>query len=103
MFDFEQITALISPIIVIACLTLGYVIKYTFKNKKVNAFIPLICAIIGIVANLWTIGTIDLVSITTGAVSGLAATGLYEGFTNILNLPALEDDEIIEIPYGGLD
>lgn len=52
MFDFEQITTLISPIIVIACMTLGYIIKHTFKNKKVNAFIPLICAIVGIVANL---------------------------------------------------
>ena len=100
MFDFEQITALISPIIVIACMTLGYIIKHTFNNKKINAFIPLICATIGVFANLWTVGTIDLVSITTGAVSGLAATGLYEGFTNILNLPALKDEEIIEIPYG---
>lgn len=52
MFDFEQITTLISPIIVIACMTLGYIIKHTFKNKKVNAFIPLICAIVGVVANL---------------------------------------------------
>ena len=39
-------------------------------------------------------------SITTGAVSGLAATGLYEGFTNVLNLPKIEDEDIFEIPYG---
>ena len=99
MFDFDQIATLISPIIVIACLTLGYIIKHTFKNEKINAFIPFICAFTGILANLWTTGIVDLVSITTGAVSGLAATGLYEGFTNILNLPNLED-EIITIPYG---
>lgn len=99
MFDFDQIATLISPIIVIACLTLGYIIKHTFKNEKINAFIPFICALVGILANLWTTGIVDLVSITTGAVSGLAATGLYEGFTNILNLPKLED-EIITIPYG---
>ncbi len=99
MFDFDQIATLISPIIVIACLTLGYIIKHTFKNEKINAFIPFICALTGILANLWTTGIVDLVSITTGAVSGLAATGLYEGFTNILNLPKLED-EIITIPYG---
>ena len=100
MFDFEQITTLISPIIVIACMTLGYIIKHTFKNEKINAFIPFICAITGILANLWTTGIVDLTSITTGAVSGLAATGLYEGFTNILNLPQLAEDQIIEIPYG---
>lgn len=99
-FDFEQITTLISPIIVIACLTLGYIIKHTFKNKQVNAFIPFICAITGIVANIWTTGVVDLMSITTGAVSGLAATGLYEGFTNVLNLPKIEDEDIFEIPYG---
>ena len=100
MFDFEQVTALISPIIVIACLTLGYIIKHTFKNKQVNAFIPFICAITGIVANIWTTGVVDLMSVTTGAVSGLAATGLYEGFTNVLNLPKIEDEDIFEIPYG---
>lgn len=100
MFDFEQVTSLISPIIIIACMTLGYIIKHTFKNKKLNAFIPFICAITGIIANVWTTGIIDLMSITTGAVSGLAATGCYEGFTNILNLPKLTEEEIIEIPYG---
>ena len=100
MFDFEQVTSLISPIIIIACMTLGYIIKHTFKNKKLNAFIPFICAITGIIANVWTTGIVDLMSITTGAVSGLAATGCYEGFTNILNLPQLAEEEIIEIPYG---
>ena len=100
MFDFEQVTSLISPIIIIACMTLGYIIKHTFKNEKLNAFIPFICAITGIIANVWTTGVVDLMSITTGAVSGLAATGCYEGFTNILNLPKLTEEEIIEIPYG---
>jgi hypothetical protein len=52
MFDFDQIATLISPIIVIACLTLGYIIKHTFKNEKINAFIPFICALAGILANL---------------------------------------------------
>ena len=94
MFDFEQITTLISPIIVIACMTLGYIIKHTFKNKKVNAFIPLICAIVGVAANLWTIGTVDVF---------LNISAIFCGFTNILNLPTLEDDETIEIPYGALD
>lgn len=102
MFDFEQVTALISPIIIIACMTLGYIIKHTFKNEKLNAFIPFICAITGIIANIWTTGVVDLMSVTTGAVSGLAATGCYEGFTNVLNLPKLAEEEIVEIPYGAI-
>lgn len=52
MFDFEILSSLISPIIVVACLTLGYVIKHGFQNKTVNAFIPLILATVGAVANL---------------------------------------------------
>ena len=52
MFDFETVTALISPLIVIACLTLGYVIKHGFNSKTLNAFIPLILSAVGIAANI---------------------------------------------------
>ena len=101
MFDFEILSSLISPIIVVACLTLGYVIKHGFQNKTINAFIPLILATVGAVANLWYVGAIDLPTLVAGAVSGLAATGLYEGFTNILNLPKLSQEiNDIQIEYG---
>lgn len=100
MFDFEILSELISPIIVVACLTLGYIIKHGFKNKTLNAFIPLIVAIIGTIANVWYVGIIDLPTLVAGAVSGLASTGLYEGFTNILNLPSLNND--IKIEYGNI-
>ena len=93
MFDFETISSLISPIIVVACLTLGYVIKHGFQNKTLNAFIPLILATVGAIANVWYVELIDLPTIVAGAVSGLAATGLYEGFTNILNLPKLSQEQ----------
>lgn len=99
MFDFETISGLISPIIVVACLTLGYVIKHGIHNKTVNAFIPLILAMVGSAANIWYTGLVDLPTLVTGGVSGLAATGLYEGFTNILNLPSLAQDSI-KIEYG---
>lgn len=103
MIDLNIITQLISPIIVIACLCLGYVIKYGFKNKTLNAFIPCLLACLGMAANVWNTGIIDFTTIITGAVSGLAATGLYEAFTNILNLPKLEADnnnDDVEIKYG---
>lgn len=98
MFDFELLSELISPIIVVACLTLGYVIKHGFKNKTLNAFIPLLLAMTGTAANAWYVGTIDLPTLVAGGVSGLAATGLYEGFTNILNLPSLTNN--IQVEYG---
>lgn len=52
MFDFDVLSELISPIIVVACLTLGYIIKHGFKNKTLNAFIPLIVAITGTITNV---------------------------------------------------
>ena len=52
MFDFETLSELISPIIVVTCLTLGYVIKHGFKNKTLNAFIPLLLAMTGAAANI---------------------------------------------------
>lgn len=100
MFDFNIITTLISPLIVVACLCLGYVIKHGVQNKILNAFIPCLLAITGAAANVWYSGIIDLPTIVTGMVSGLAATGLYEGFTNILNLPSLDEAAGIDIQYG---
>lgn len=93
MIDLSMVFTYVSPIIVIACLTLGYVIKHAFENKRLNAFIPLILALVGISANVWYLGTFTLEVVVAGAVSGLAATGLYEGFSNILNLPNLFQEE----------
>lgn len=100
MFDFNIIATLISPIIVVACLCLGYVIKHGVQNKMLNAFIPCLLAITGAAANVWYSGIVDLPTIVAGMVSGLAATGLYEGFTNILNLPKLDELAGIDIKYG---
>lgn len=33
-------------------------------------------------------------------ISGLASTGMYEAFKNMLNLPATYQAAAIEIPYG---
>lgn len=52
MFDFNIIVDFISPLIVIACLCLGYVIKHGIQNKILNAFIPCLLAITGAAANI---------------------------------------------------
>lgn len=51
MIDLTIITSLISPIIVIACLCIGFVVKYAIPNAKVNHFIPLIVMVLGIIFN----------------------------------------------------
>ena len=74
----------ISPIIVLACLCVGYVIKNLIPNEKINNWIPLIVGVLGILLNIWNCGGIDLLIVVTGAISGLASTGLYEAFKGIL-------------------
>lgn len=96
-----MITEFISPIILIACLGIGYTL-HTLHNKILNSFIPIISASLGIGAAIWSFGTLDLNTIVIGMISGLASTGLYEAFKNMLNLPQTyaAATAIPEIPYG---
>ena len=90
MIDLTIITTMISPIIVVACLCVGFVLKYAIPNKKVNHFIPLIVMVLGIILNFWATGIIALETAVAGAVSGLASTGLYEAFSQLINF---DDDD----------
>lgn len=47
--DLSIITEYISPIILVACLGIGYTL-HTLNNKILNSFIPIISASIGILA-----------------------------------------------------
>lgn len=99
--DFTTIlTDYFSPIILIACLCVGYVIKGVFSNPKVNRFIPLIVMVLGLILNVWFEGSITLPVMVVGMVSGLASTGLYELVdTTILNVQkacGTKDDEEFE-------
>ena len=84
--DLKFITENFVPVIVVACVLVGYIIKVTPPFAKVvNNYIPLIVtvlgAILGVVANGLT-----LEAIVYGAVSGLASTGLHQAFTQLLNI-----------------
>lgn len=79
-----------SPIILVACLCIGYVVKAVWKSEDVNRFIPLIVMVLGLVLNVWFEGAITLPVIVAGMVSGLASTGLYELVdTTILNMKSI--------------
>ena len=86
-FDLTIITTYISPIIVIACLVVGYVFKNLIPNNLVNNFIPVIVTVLGIVLNLWNCGwVLSLEVMITGAISGLASTGLHELFAQLMGI-----------------
>lgn len=67
------------------CLCVGYVIK-TSLDFIPNKYIPLIMLILGTVLGIVTnLNDLSVNVILTGMVSGLASTGMYEMFKNLLN------------------
>ena len=70
------------PIVVAACLIVGYCIK---RFEKIpNKFIPTILAILGAVLACVDAGGVSLPTIVHGAFSGLASTGLHQAFKQII-------------------
>ena len=84
MIEGVVLTEFIIPIICIACLCVGYILKNLVPGDAINRFIPLIVGILGILLNVWNFGIITLEIVVTGAVSGLASTGLYEVFKQLI-------------------
>lgn len=70
------------PIIVVACLVVGYIVKMWIKDVD-NKYIPTIVAILGALLGGITLGW-TLQSIVAGAVSGLASTGLHQLFKQLI-------------------
>jgi hypothetical protein len=80
--DLSFITELYVPLIIVACLVVGYIFK-KWINDVDNKWIPTIVTIFGLVLggviNGWTVP-----SLIAGAVSGLASTGLHQLFSQII-------------------
>lgn len=76
----------INVVILGICLCVGYVIKNIWNNNDFNKFIPLIMLVLGTILNvLANLNGITLEVILCGMFSGLASTGLYEMFRNLIN------------------
>lgn len=72
-------------IVIGICLCVGYVLKNVITTNKINKFIPLIMAVLGVIMNLWLNAFAFTPEILLGGlVSGLASTGMYEAFHNFL-------------------
>ena len=83
------IDAMIIPVITIACMCIGYVLKHWVPGD--NKWIPTVLLIIGALSGLALFG-IDYEGIVKGMVSGLAAVGLHQAFYQHLKLPIAEDE-----------
>lgn len=80
--DFTFLTENFTPVVMVACLVVGYLIKTSITIIP-NKFIPVILAGLGAVLNAVVIGvTVD--AIVYGAVIGLASTGLHQAFKQFI-------------------
>lgn len=80
----EFLTNYAVPVIVGICLCIGYVLKHLVPTDKINKFIPLIMAAIGLGLNMWINMGVSPEIILGGLFSGLSSTGLYEAFRNLI-------------------
>lgn len=82
--DLTALMEFMSIVIVGICLCVGYMLKNAVSNEKINKFIPLIMGGLGLVLNIWIKGQLTPEVILGGLFSGLASTGLYEAFKNLI-------------------
>ena len=84
--DLSIINEYMIPIVVVACLIVGYCIKHiSWLDKVSNEYIPAVLAVLGAVLGCIANGSITLETVVFGALSGLASTGLHQAFTQIIN------------------
>ena len=78
------------PVVLVACLIVGYCIKHvTWLDKVANEYIPTILAVLGAVLAVISAylgkSPITLETVVYGALTGLASTGLHQAFTQIVD------------------
>ena len=82
--DISVLLEFINLIVLGICLCVGYVIKNSLDFIP-NKYIPLIMFILGTILNIvFNLPNINGTVILTGMISGLASTGLYEMFKNLI-------------------
>ena len=85
--DISMINDYITPIAVVAALCVGYIVRNAITTDAVNKYIPLIVAGVGVAVTCAVdipAGTFGVSTIVNGMVSGLASTGLYEAFSQLV-------------------
>lgn len=84
--DLSVLTQFLDLVVVGICLCVGYIIKTSFDFVP-NKYIPLTVGILGLITKiLMSLSTgINAEVILSGLFSGLASTGLYEMFKNLIN------------------
>ncbi|MBQ7985958.1 MAG: phage holin family protein [Clostridia bacterium] len=83
MENLQFISELYVPIVMAICLCVGYILKHWTDDKK-HRIIPTVLAILGAVCACIYEKSITLEAIASGAVTGLASTGIHQAFKQII-------------------
>ena len=81
--DLSIITKMYIPIVLVACLVLGYILKKWMPMD--NKWIPTILVVVGAVLGCLANKDITLIAVVGGAVTGLASTGLHQAFKQLID------------------
>ena len=87
--DISWIKEMYVPIILVACLVVGYVLKRWIKDVD-NKWIPTIVTALGAVLGA-VLNGVGIEQIVAGAVTGLASTGLHQLFKQLIEGKAEEE------------
>lgn len=80
----EFLNEYMMPVVVGVCLVVGYIVKKWVSDVD-NKWIPTIVTILGVAMATWiNEWSITPVIVLSGAVSGLASTGLHQLFTQFI-------------------
>lgn len=80
----EFLNAYLILIVIGICLCVGYVIKHFVPGDKINRFIPLIMAVLGVILNVWINLAFTPEILLGGLASGLASTGMHQVFKQFI-------------------
>ena len=82
----NMIQTMYIPVVVIACLLVGWIVKKWIVDVD-NKWIPTIVFILGGILACVAAQHVDLETIVAGCASGLASTGMHQLFTQLIENP----------------
>ena len=81
--DLNFITEMYIPIIVVACLVIGYIVKKWITDVD-NKYIPTLVCVLGAILGCIVSQSVSVEIIVAGMVSGLASTGLHQAYKTLI-------------------
>lgn len=82
--DFTFLEGFIIPIVLVACLVAGYILKAWIKDLD-NKYIPTILALFGAILACMVNKSIGVDNLVYGALTGLTSTGLHQLFKQYID------------------